>query len=127
MKTEALNSLMPAAGASLVLGHVIGVPVLGLVFGLAGGIVALTWAKPMKWWKAILSLVASTICGGALGPLFAAIADAALRSMLPGFDAPHVAELVACSLVTGAGFQAVLQALIAAGVNRIRQIGGNSP
>ncbi len=127
MKTETVGTLASAAGASLALGTIAGVPVLGLVFGLAGGIVALTWAKPMKWWKVLLSLVASTLCGGALGPLFAAIADAALRSMLPGFDAPHVAELVACSLVTGAGFQAVLQALIAAGVNRIRQIGGNSP
>ena len=67
------------------------------------------------------------ITGGALGPLFAAIADASFRSMLPGFEAPHAAELVACSFIAGAGFQAVLQALIAAGVNRIRQIGGNPP
>lgn len=129
MKTEAAGALTQAAGAgaSLALGHIIGIPMLGLVFGLAGGVVALTWAKPMKWWKVLLTLVASTLTGGALGPLFAAIVDAFLRSMLQGFDAPHTAELVACSFIAGAGFQAVLQALIAAGVNRIRQIGGNPP
>lgn len=127
MKTEALGTFVSATGTSFAIGHIIGVPVLGLVFGLAGGIVALTWARPMKWWKVLLTLVASTLTGAALGPLFAAIVDATLKNWLPGFDAQHTAELVACSFVAGAGFQAVLQALIAAGVNRIRQIGGNPP
>lgn len=126
MKAEAATAAAQAvgAGASLALGHIIGIPMLGLVFGLAGGVVALTWAKPMKWWKVLLTLVASTLTGGALGPLFAAIADAFLRSMLPGFDAPHTAELVACSFILGAGFQALMQEGIASLVNRIRQLGG---
>lgn len=43
---------LPAgAGASLALGHIIGIPMLGLVFGLAGGVVVLNWKQ---WYDQVI-------------------------------------------------------------------------
>lgn len=119
MKVETAALLVPAAGTSLALGHFLGVPVLGLVFGLAGGIVTCVYGKPMKLWKVPLTLVASTLSGGALGPFIAAY----IRT-----DAvPEATGVVAMAFLVGAGSQAIVQTGVAAVVNRIRQIGGNQP
>lgn len=119
MKAETVAMLVPAAGASLTLGHFLGVPVLGLVFGLAGGIVACVYGRPMKWWKVPLTLVASTLSGGALGPFIAAYIQ---------IDrVPEATGIVAMAFLVGAGSQAIVQTGVAAVVNRIRQIGGNQP
>ncbi len=116
-----------AACASVLAGTVLGVPLVSLVFGLGGGLVAMTWAKWMPWWKRLATLGASTLTGGALAPLFAAILHALLLAALPTLVVEGLYELMAASFIVGAGFQGILQALIAAAVNRINQAGGKPP
>lgn len=118
MKAETVVTTVAAGGTSLIAGTALGVPVLSLIFGLGGGLVAMTWAKKMPWWKVLLTLAASTLTGGALGPLAAA--------HIHTEGVPPQTELIAASFVVGAGFQVILQALIAATVNRINQAGGKS-
>lgn len=118
MKLESTLACAGAACTSIVAGTVLGVPMVSLIFGLGGGLVALTWAKPMHWWKRLTTLAASTLTGGALGPLVAAHMHVE--------NVPAQTELIAASFVVGAGFQVILQALIAAAVNRINQAGGKS-
>ena len=117
MKAETANIAAAAAGASIAAGTVLGVPVLSLMFGLAGGLVALTWNRePLVWWRVVLTLVASTVSGAALGPFIAAHIHVETIE--------RAVEVIACSFIVGAGFQAILQAFIAAAVNRINQAGG---
>lgn len=113
-----MSKVAVPAVASILAGTVLEVPIVALVFGLAGGLVALSWLPPMPPLRRVYSVVASTVTAGAIGPLFAAHIHSASVS-------PTV-EMIAVSFLTGAGFQVILQTAIAAVVARIKQLGGDN-
>lgn len=123
MKTEAPLAALASAGIGAA-GTVFGVPLLGIIFGLLGGFVVLFKSDPMPLWKAISTLSASTLVGGAIGPLGNAILMAWLTQQLPSFKAPPEYGLSACSLLLGIACQVFWNSIIFAGNRRIRKLGG---
>lgn len=127
MKSELATTAAGAAGISLVTGSVLGLPVIALVGGFFGGVVALSLMPPLASDMSRLaamtarvgSLVASTITASFVGPYLAALFHA-------GDMAPDL-ELRFASFVVGAGAQVLMPALIAAIKRRIDQLGGATP
>lgn len=127
------SAVASGAAAALGLGHVAGIPIDALLFGLAGGVVAvLAVPVPKKRSGARLqavgiplflvllgSILVSVLVAAALGPLSAAYLH------MEGVD--HALEVRAFSFIWGAGAQAgLLVAAIEAMRRRLDQLGGRS-
>lgn len=125
MKAETV--VAPAAialGGSLAAGTVLGVPILALVAGFAGGVIVLTKGRELKLWQAAGTLAASTLMSGFGGQLAAAIGAALLKRALPEIVVPPDAALSAASLLVGIGVQVSWHAAIRAVNRRIDRYGG---
>lgn len=127
MKSELATTAAGAAGIGLVTGSILGLPVIVLVAGFFGGVVAIgllpALAPEMSRFAAMTarigSLVVSTITASFMGPYLAALFHA-------GDMAPDL-ELRAVCFVVGFGAQVLMPALIAAVKRRIDQLGGVTP
>lgn len=109
--------LAVGGGISLVAGTVLGLPLPALVFGLAGGLIALkTDATVRTLWQRVTTVATSTIIAAAWAPNLAAIMQP--DGTHPGF------WMAGTALATGSGAELLLREVLQAAVHRIRQIGG---
>lgn len=117
--TAASAAIAVGSGISLVAGTVLGLPLPALVFGLAGGLVALkTDAAARTLWARVTTVATSTIIAAAWAPNLAAI-------MQP--DGAHPGLWMAgTALAVGTGAELLLSEVLQAAVHRIRQIGGRA-
>lgn len=127
MKTETVAPALWSIAPSLAAGTLAGIPVVCLAAGLAGGVFVMTTWRALKWWQAFTTLIGTTLAGGYLGPFVSAIADAYLKTKLPGFVVADVAMLGACSFMLGISSQVFWNSIVAAGNARIRSLGGPKP
>jgi hypothetical protein len=125
------SAVVSGAAAAIGLGHIAGIPVDSLVFGLAGGVVAvLAVPAPKKRNGGRLSAVGIPLFLGLVGSVLVSVLVAAAMGPLTaaylhmqGVD--HALEVRAFSFIWGAGAQAgLLVTAIEALRRRIDQFGG---
>lgn len=127
MKAETVSPALLALFPSFAAGTLAGIPLVCLAAGLGGGVFVMTTWRTLKWWQAFTTLTGTTLVGGFLGPVIAALADAWLKTKLPAFIVADVAMLGACSFTLGIASQVFWNSLVAAGNARIRSLGGPKP
>lgn len=112
------TTIAAAAGSiSLLAGTVLGLPLPALVFGFAGGFVAVKLdSVPRTLWQRVTTIAMGTVCAAAWAPL---IAD--LMRPEGGHPGMWVAGL---AIGIGGGAEALFREFLQAAVARIRQIGG---
>jgi hypothetical protein len=108
-----------AGGVSLVAGGVLvlGLPLPALVFGLAGGLIAVKLdTAPRTLWQRVTTVAMSTVCAATWAPITA--------DMLRPADGHPGLWIAAVSITVGSGAELLLREALQAIVNRIRQLGG---
>lgn len=106
-----------ASGISLVAGTVLGLSTPALLFGLAGGFIAVKLdTAPRTVWQRVTTVATSTVCAAAWAPILADL-------MRP--PESHTGLWIAgLAIAIGSGAELILREVLQAAVNRIRQAGG---
>lgn len=102
-----------AAALSGITLAMLGVDYYALLGGLVGAMLAMGQAAPMTRCRAVMYVVLSAVAGAIIGQGLTTLANSPARTVL-----------VLCSLVAGAGAQALISALISAAIARIKKAGG---
>lgn len=112
MAEPATTAASVAAAASGITMALLGVDYHSLLYGLIGALIAVSQAKHTSRWRAVASVVLSTVAGAVLGTATAEGLGLAGKSAL----------LLGC-LVGGAGAQALVLGLVRAAEARVARAG----
>lgn len=112
---EPTTAASVAAAASGVTMALLGVDYYSVLYGLIGALIAVGQAQHTSRWRAVASVVLSTITGAVLGTVVVEALSLTGRASL----------LLGC-IVGGAGAQALVLALVKAAGERINRIGGRA-
>jgi len=113
MTEPATTAASVAAAASGITMALLGVDYHSLLYGLIGALIAVSQAQHTSRWRAVASVVLSTVTGAVLGTAAAEVLGLTGKAAL----------LLGC-IVGGAGAQALVLALVRAAESRVSRMGG---